>query len=189
MKAATLSILLLGVVSCATTKHADDNKEHSDLTTTQAEKCKSCGTIHRYSATFDRMDYSLIADFCDAFSLKRQAFWKAPHGPTPACSSNYDSDLCWDYLHEQMPELRRDTYDSFKRRNSPIPTHLGNEDLAAEYGITIVQGSTYAYRLSRAGFSGKQQQALIYSGSGVIHLFQRKDNKWQQIDSCVLWIS
>ncbi|MEM1223991.1 MAG: hypothetical protein AAGH40_14670, partial [Verrucomicrobiota bacterium] len=98
MKAVGVAALLLGFVSCATTKHSSDNKENSDPAATQTEKCQSCGTIHRYAATFDEIDYSLIADFCDGFSLKRQAFWKAPHGPTPACSSTYDSDLSWDYL-------------------------------------------------------------------------------------------
>jgi hypothetical protein len=214
MKTIAMTAVFLGIVSCATTKHSGDNPntrhdyispeetgtsailpevdpitDKIDPTATKGEKCQSCGAFHRYAATFDELDYSLIADFCDGFNLRKQVLMKAPHGPTPACSSTYDSNLSWDYLHKQIPELRRETFDSFKRRNNPIPIHESSEALAVQYGIDIVQDSADANQLSRGGFSGDREQALIYSGRGVIHLFQRKGAKWEEVDSCVLWIS
>ena len=188
MKFIVVIALFVGVISCATDDQSGRTGKQAGLIPTGTEKCQSCGVIHQYASTFDDLDYSLIAGFCDEFGLKRQIYWKAPHGPNPACSATYDSDLSWEYLHSEMPKLKRDTFDSFRQRNRPIPTHRGTEDLAEGYGVSIVEDFQGAYQLSRGGFSGNQQQALIYNGSGMIYLFQRSGNKWQQIDSCVLWI-
>lgn len=189
MKSLTLILLSLAITSCVTSNNSGDHRQQDGLSPALPEKCRFCGGIHQYAATFDELDYSLIADFCDGFDLKKEVYWKAPHGPSPSCSSTYGSDLPWDYLHEEMPGLRRDTFDSFKRRNKPIPTHQGREEVAARYGVVITHSTSNAYRLTRGGFSSNRHQALIYSGGGVIYLYEWRESKWHQVDSCVLWIS
>jgi hypothetical protein len=181
--------LSLGFVSCSTIANQPAPKERKKPAGELREKCRTCGTIHEYAASFDDSDYALIADFCDGFRVKKQVSYRAPHGPNPSCSSTYAANLPWDYLRKEMPALRRDTFESFKRRNTPIPTHEGSEDIAKRRGISIVHSPADAYDLTRAGFSGNRQQALIYSGGGVMYLLERKGTKWRHADSCVLWIS
>jgi len=185
MKNVSILALFLGLASCAT--NGVENSARANEATSVI--CSSCGSIHHYAATFDDLDYALIAGFCDEFQLKRQVFWRAPHGPTPGCSSTYASDLSWDYLRENMPRLRRDTFESFQKRNRPIPTHEGLSALADRHGIAVIHDQSDAWQLTRGGFSASRQQALIYSGRGFIHLFERRDGTWRQVDSAVLWIS
>lgn len=187
MKSTVLIALSLGLVSCAAPRHSPGSKPEASSAALKA-KCESCGAVLQYAGTFDELDYSLIASFCDGYKLQKRVFWKAPHGPTPSCSSTYDSDPRWEYLHGEMPALRRDTFESFKQRNTPLPAHQGSEDAAARHGIVIVRDDSDTCRLTRGGFSASRQQALIYSGGGVMHLFERKGDQWQEADRCVLWI-
>jgi|GEM_PF-5225936 len=104
-----------------------------------SSRCKSCGTVQEYAPTFDELDYALIRDVCAEFSIERDVYWRAPNGPSPGCSSTYEADLSWDYLYEEMPQLKRDTFDSFQARNRATPTHHGLKKVAAKYGIKLTR--------------------------------------------------
>ncbi|SHI50566.1 hypothetical protein SAMN02745181_0275 [Rubritalea squalenifaciens DSM 18772] len=179
-----LSILALVLASCASPEGLQTEIEKP--VAVMSERCKSCGTEHHYASSFDAQDYALIAGFCDAFKLKREVYWKAPRH---SCSSKLATEFPWETLRDKMPDLKRETYQSFLQRNEPVPMHRGSENMAAQHGITIKRSGSGLQHFSRGGFSKDGKQALIDAGDGIIYLFEYLGQTWQQVDKVVIWIS
>ncbi|WP_367872200.1 hypothetical protein [Luteolibacter sp. Populi] len=156
------------------------------------EACSSCGEKHDYAHTFDALDYEVIADYAAFLKVPPRVYWKAPHGPEPSCDSSY-AGLSWSRLHEDMPELKRATFESFLKRNRPIPAHSvkswqvpGGAEIKIDAGK---RSSRDALHLTRAGFDPSGRQALIYPGQGVMVLLKKQDGKWVLAATMILWIS
>lgn len=183
----TIILVVTVLSSCSLNSTSIVSNESNISEEMYINTCKSCGQVHKYLVTFDDLDYSLIAKHCDDFGIERKAYWIAPQGPEPSCDSSYDA-LAWSYLKEELPSLRRDTFESFKRRNTPIPMHKETSSIASNFGIKIVKRDGDARRFARGGFSENKKQALLYSGGGVLYMYEFKDNAWKEVKRAILWM-
>lgn len=153
------------------------------------------GSRFTYGYTFDDRDYELISDLAESFHTRPRVFWQAPPGPDGSSSVTYLRDQDFDFLHKEMPSLRRDTFDSFVHRNSPIPAHrlLRWQSQQGKTVTVDIRASdpVKVMHLSRAGFSRDGNQALIYQGGGAggIYLFERRGDTWYFSKMTVLWLS
>ena len=169
--AVTCALLVLW--GCAPSGSAPEGDGRVDFT----EACQSCGEVHQYSYSFNQVDYEFLQT---AFADEQLFYWKAPHGPTPACSSRYASDLRYKFLKESMPSLKRETFKSFLRKNARIAVHK-NE------GSPVPVSKKEGKQISRPGLDHLHQQALVYDGMSMI-LFRRTASGWEVAESLMLWI-
>jgi len=157
------------------------------------EVCPSCHNVQEYGYTFDTNDYAFLAYLASSNSGgEKSVLRKAPHGPYPSCESRYRKDAHYSALKEEMPDLRRDTFESFLLRNDVVAVHKVDQLVTSSWDlVTIVEsesGDRFAWRLSRVGFSADGSQALIYTGQ-VFLLFAKEEGGWRQTGRCLMWIS
>ena len=166
-------ILLL---SCSSS-HYSKGEATDDSAESFTEICKRCKkTVHKFSYSWTKKDYEfLTAVFPDeTFRIK------SPYGPHPTCESTYERDLSFKYLKEEMPLLKKETFESFLKKNKSIAVHSSGN-------LPIKTSKENGLKLSRPGFSTDSKQVLICDGKGIgLYIF--KQGKWELEGSVILWI-
>lgn len=167
---------LLCLVVGAGCTHSSSNRKVSQRVDF-SESCRSCGQVHRYAYSYSGEDYDF---FSEAYPKVEAFYWKAPHGPTPACSSRFE-DLSYSVLKEELPDLKRETFQSFLRRNEVIAVHLPEK-------CPVAVSENDGFSVSRPGFDSGKTQALACDGRFWV-LFELRNGKWKEIDGFMQWIS
>lgn len=157
------------------------------------ETCTSCGkTTTRYAHSFDEQDYEVFSRLLRTLPGRDiDLLARAPHGPTPACDSQYETNSL-SFLQKKMPKLKPETYQSFITRNDRIAAHCIKKFKNADGGtVRIIQSrkkTRSAARYARIGTDKDKTQILVFNGQ-VFFLYKKEGDFLVEIGRCVMWIS